>query len=109
MLTATMFAQSADHLLGLLSATMGEFDQAVTHFEEALTFCRNAGYRPELAWTCYDYADMLLDTPTSSVRTGEGDRAKAPALLDESQSICSELGMRPLLKRVQSRRGKLRA
>ena len=87
-----------DRLLGLLSQTMGNLDQAAAHFEDALTFCRKAGYRPELAWSCCDYADALRE------RDGDGDRAKAIALLDESLSISSELGMRPLMERVLSRR-----
>ena len=37
-------------------------------------------------------------------RDGEGDRPKAVALLDESLAISSELGMRPLMERVLSRR-----
>ena len=59
---------------------------------------RRAGYRPVLAWTCCDYADALRE------RNGEGDRAKAISLLDESLAISSELGMRPLMERVLSRR-----
>ncbi|MEE8466028.1 MAG: hypothetical protein V3S68_06070, partial [Dehalococcoidia bacterium] len=59
--------------------------------------------RPDLAWTCCDYADMLLE------RDDEGDRAKAASLLDESLAISSELGMRPLMERVLSRREILRA
>ena len=90
-----------DRLLGLLSQTMGNMNQAVAHFEDALAFCRKAGYRPELAWTCCDYADCLLQ------REGEGDRANATSLLDESLAISTELGMRPLMERVQSRREKL--
>ena len=89
---------SADRLLGLLSQTMGNLDEATGHFEDALTFCRKAGYRPELAWTCCDYADALRE------RDGEDDRAKAMTLLDESLAISSELGMRPLMERVLSRR-----
>ena len=89
---------SVDRLLGLLSQTMGDLDQAMVHFEDALAFCRKAGYRPELAWTCCDYADALRG------RDGEGDRAKAASLLDESLAISSELGMRPLMERVLSRR-----
>jgi len=89
---------SADRVLGLLVQTMNKSDQAAKHFDDALAFCRNAGYRPELAWTCCDYADMLLE------RNGEGDRAKAYALLDESLAISTELGMRPLMERVLSRR-----
>ena len=63
-----------------------------------MAFCRKAGYRPELAWTCCDYAEMLLE------RNNEGDRAHAMSLLDESLAISSELGMRPLMERVLSRR-----
>ena len=91
-----------DRLLGLLSMTLGNLNQAMVHFEDALTFCR-AGYRVELAWTCCDYADALLE------RDGEGDRAKAVTLLDESLAISSELGMRPLMERVLSRREILKA
>ena len=89
---------SVDRLLGLLAQTMGSPDQAAEHFEDALAFCRKAGYRPELAWTCCDYADTLLQ------RDGDGYRPKAVSLLDESLSISSELGMRPLMERVLSRR-----
>ena len=64
---------------------------------------RNAGYRSELAWTCCDYADLL------SERNIEDDQPKANALLDESLAISSELGMRPLMERVQSRREKMGA
>ena len=77
---------------------MGDLDKAADLFEDALAFCRKAGYRPKLAWTCCDYADTLLE------RNGEGDRAKAKSLLDESLAISSEMGMRPLMERVQSRR-----
>ena len=38
-----------DDILGLLAQTMGNFDDAQTHFEDALAFCRKVGYRPELA------------------------------------------------------------
>ena len=80
-------------ILGLLSQTMGNLDQAVAHFEDALAFCRK-GYRPELAWSCCDYSDALLQ------RAGPGDRQKAITLLDESLAIATELGMRPLIERV---------
>ena len=86
--------------LGLLAQTMGNLNQASTHFEDALSFCRKAGYRPELAWTCCDYADMLLDPSTGSGRTVASDRAKAMSLLEESLAISTELGMRPLMDRV---------
>jgi DNA-binding CsgD family transcriptional regulator len=85
---------SVDHLLGLLSQTMGNVDQAAAHFEDALAFCRKSGCRPGLAETCCDYADLLRDRDTT------GDRAKSITLLDESLAISSELGMPPLIERV---------
>ena len=88
---------TTDRVLGLLAQTMGNLDQATAHFEGALAFCRRAGYRPELAWTCCDYADTLLQ------RDASGDREKAMSLLDESLSISTELGMRPLMERTQDR------
>ncbi|MCI0787558.1 MAG: tetratricopeptide repeat protein, partial [Chloroflexi bacterium] len=102
-LVARAGALSVDRLLGLLSQTMGNLEGAVAHFEDALAFCRNAGFRPELAWICCDYADALRE------RDREGDLAKATSLLDESLAISSDLGMRPLMERVLSRRGILGA
>ena len=74
-----------------------------SHFEDALAFDRRAGYLPNLAWTCCDYSDALLE------RDGEGDRAKAMALLDDSLTLSSELGMPPLMQRVLSWREILKA
>jgi len=73
---------------------MGDFNQASVHFEDALAFCRRAGYRPDIAWTCQDFADTLLQ------RKATGDHEKAISLLDESLTIAAELGMRPLMERV---------
>ena len=85
---------SVDRLLGLLSHTMGKLDAAAVHFRDSLAFCRKAGYRPDVAWTCHDYADTLLQ------RNNPGDREKVMSLLDESLAISGELGMRPLMERV---------
>ena len=57
-------------VLGLLAHTIGNLDDAQSHFEEALAFCNKAGNRPELAWSLCDYADMLRE------RNNEGDRDK---------------------------------
>ena len=89
-----LFTISNDRLLGLLARTMGRLDDASEHFEDALIFCQRAGYRPEYAWTCYDYADALFD------RNGPGDRARATSILTEVLDISTELGMRPLMERV---------
>ena len=90
--TMVFWAVSAGRLLGLLSQTMGKADQALAHFEDALAFCRKAGYRPELAWTCHDYAEALLQS--------NGDSTLVMSSLDESLAIPSELGMRPLAEKV---------
>ena len=92
-----------DRLLSLLVITMGDASQSASHFEDALEFCRNAGYRPDLAWTCSDYAEMLLD------RDEPGDREKAIELQNEALAITQELGMRPLTERILARREVLRA
>jgi predicted ATPase/DNA-binding CsgD family transcriptional regulator len=98
---------SSDRLLGLLAQTMGNLDKASEHFEDSLTFCRKAGYRPELAWTCYDYAEALLNpvgaqhaAPLQSTPTDPANRAKPMFLLGEALAISSELGMRPLMERA---------
>ncbi len=87
---------SQSRVLALLSQTIGNLDQAATHFEDTLEFCRQAGYRPEYAWTCHDFADALLQ------RNGSGDRAQAMALLDEALTISTDLGMLPLMDRARS-------
>ena len=76
---------------------MGNLDQAAVHFEDALAFCRQAGYRPELAWTCCDYGDVIEE------REGMMDRARARVLLEESLAISTGLGMLPLVARVTER------
>ena len=95
--TMILTVSSVDRLLGLLSQTMGNQEQAIEHFEDAMAFCRKAGYRPELAWSCCDYADALRE------RLGPEGRTRAIALLDESLGIATALGMRPLMERVIER------
>jgi tetratricopeptide (TPR) repeat protein len=96
-------AISIDRLLGLLARTLGNFEVSNTHFIEAVTFCRKAGYRPELAWSLHDYAEMLVE------RDEPGDSEKATSMLDEALQISTNLGMRPLMERVLSKRDILKA
>ena len=92
-----------DRLLGRMAHLLGRTADAARYFEAALIFCRDAGYRPELAWTCYDYGAALAE------RDGKGDRAKAASLLDESLALASGLGMRPLARFVTGCRKRHRA
>ena len=104
----------------LVTELMAGGDVAAAHFEDALAFCRKAGYRPELAWSLFDYGDLLVTqsppnppapfpSPTATQpdpKEGGGEvlRQKAVALLDEALTISRELRMRPLMERVLSRR-----
>ncbi|MFQ6027163.1 MAG: protein kinase, partial [Dehalococcoidia bacterium] len=93
-----------DRLLGLLAAAAAkpaaEIDQ---HFEDAISFCTKAGYLPELAWTCLDYADALDQRDVSS------DDERIKALLDQAGNISSDLHMVPLTKEVVRRKQLLSA
>lgn len=80
-------------VLGLLAQTLGWIDRACAHFGDSLIFCQKADARPELAWTSYDYATVLLQ------RDESGDRIRAELLISEAIAISTELDMRPLLDR----------
>lgn len=90
-------------VLGLLSRTMGDHVAAARHFEQTLTFCRKAGYAPELGWTCHDYAETMLSAP------GGLDGTKVRELLAEGAPIAERLGMKPLAARLAGQREKLAA
>ncbi len=89
-------------LLGLLAHALGQKRRAWSHFEQALAFCRASGFKPELAWTCHDYAVALLDLGARD------DRVKAAALLDEGEQIAAALGLEPLRKRISAFRERYR-
>lgn len=87
---------SMDRIRGLLARTIGWREVALKHFEDAIAHCEAAGFRSELAWSCYDCAETLLDS-------GRPD-ARATVLLERTLTIARELGMRPLMERVLARR-----
>ena len=92
---------STDRLLGLLALTIRNFDQAAEHFEDALAFCRRAGFKPEYAWTALDFANTLVQrAETKSAKVGPDDPGKTISLLEESLAIAGELGMAPLIDRI---------
>jgi tetratricopeptide (TPR) repeat protein len=85
---------SVDRMLALICVVAGRYDDAVSHFEGALTFCRKAGYWPELAWTCEDYARFLKR------RDRRGDQEMAATMIDDGIRIVDDLGMRRPEERV---------
>jgi DNA-binding CsgD family transcriptional regulator len=93
--------KSSDGIAALLCTVLGRYGEAMTHFEDALTFCSRGGYKPELAWTYYDYADARI------TRNEQGDHDHAEALLENGLVIARQLGMRPLVERMKSAQSKL--
>jgi DNA-binding CsgD family transcriptional regulator len=82
--------------LGLLAATLGRWDAAAAHFEEALALCRRMDAPVLLAQARYDYARMLR------TRARAEDQPQAAALLDAARATAAELGMTALLTRIDA-------
>ena len=72
-------------------------EEAESHFEASLTFNRNARYDSETAWTCCDYADLLLE------RGSPKDLQLADKLLEEGLGLAEAHGMVTLAKRIRER------
>ena len=92
---ATVCYGAASRYLGMLAATLGEFDKAEAHFEHALEMNERIGARPWLAHTKADYALLLRR------RGGRGDSERAEALANEGWEIAAELDMMLLKRRLQ--------
>ena len=86
---------SADRYLGMLAATLGEWDRAEQHFERAMELNRRMGAVTWLAHTAYEHARMLL-------ARGSDQRDRAGALLGEAAGMAERIGMPALLGRVRA-------
>jgi tetratricopeptide (TPR) repeat protein len=86
---------AASRYLGMLAATLGEFDRAEAHFEHALDMNARIGARPWLAHTKAEYALLLRR------RGGKGFSERAEVLANEAWEIAAELDMVRLKKRLQ--------
>ena len=78
---------STSHYLGLLSASLDKYDQAVMHFEKALQMNHQMRAAPLVACTQRHYAEVLLQ------RDRDGDRALARVLVEKAMSTFADLGM----------------
>ena len=83
---------SADRYLGMLAATLGDWERAESHFERAMTLNREMGAHTWLAHTAYEYGRMLQ-------RRGDGRVAE---LLGEADALAERIGMRALLGRIRA-------
>ena len=84
---------AADRYLGMLAATLGDTDDAASHFEAALHLNRQMGADTWLAHTAYEYGRMLL---------AHGDSDRGQQLLAEAALLAETVGMPTLLARVRT-------
>ncbi len=84
---------AADRYLGMLAATLGDYDVASAHFEAALELDRSMGARTWVAHGCYEYGRALKR---------QGEPARAEPLLSEAMALAESVGMPTLQGRLQS-------
>ena len=116
-LGSALYYGPAEYFLGLLAATRSRFDEAVSHFETAITNGQRAGARIFVARTRLACARALL------ARGEAGDRARAARLVravldgvegrpfravaDEAREVCAALWRRvPERSPARRRRGR---
>jgi len=83
---------AASHWLGMLAGTLKRWDDAVSHFENAIETNARIGARPYLARSQHEYARMLIERSTSD------DKEKARTLLTDATATYRELGMPTFLE-----------
>jgi DNA-binding CsgD family transcriptional regulator/tetratricopeptide (TPR) repeat protein len=84
---------SADRYLGMLAATLGDYERAEQHFEAALVLNRQMEMRTWLAHTKYEYARMLL-------AQGPPERDRAMEHLSDAAELAADIGMGALSSRI---------
>jgi tetratricopeptide (TPR) repeat protein len=85
---------SASHCLGLLAVTIGAWEEAAQHFEDALEMHTKMAAVPYVADSQHEYATMLL------ARSDPGDRERALELLGRALDTARLLGMNQLIDKV---------
>ncbi|MBS0517292.1 MAG: AAA family ATPase [Proteobacteria bacterium] len=88
------------HYLGLLSATMADWETAESHFQAALALNERLEAWPRLAWTQFEYARMLL------ARGRNGDSVLAGTLRKSAMTAAERMGMGALLQRSATLEGR---
>jgi tetratricopeptide (TPR) repeat protein len=92
---ATVCFGAASRYLGMLSATLGDFEEAAAHFEHALEMNAATGSRPWLAHAQAEYADLLNKTGSKKALQ------RASSLSAQAWATAAELDMVRLKKRLQ--------
>ncbi|MGH2950735.1 MAG: tetratricopeptide repeat protein, partial [Solirubrobacterales bacterium] len=90
---------TADRHLGVMATAISRFGDAERHFEAALRENDRLGFRPWLAWTRYQYTQML------HARDAPGDRVRAGEELLAAAELAGEFGLDGLGQRIAGLRG----
>ena len=85
---------AADRYLGMLAATLGDWEVAETRFDAAMELNRRMGAATWLAHTAYEYGRMLL------ARGRAEDAGRAASMLTEAAALAERIGMPTLLARI---------
>ena len=86
----------ADHFLGVLAATVGRWDHAARHFQEALILNARMGTRQWLARTEIAYAELL------AAHCGPERAEEARRLADEALASAERLRLAPVARRARA-------
>ena len=100
--TATGPAVSIQRLVAAGYALLGETDQARLHYRQAIEACTRMRFRPELALSRLELAELLLEHYPE-------ERAEALEYLDFAIAEFREMKMQPALERALRRKGLLKA
>jgi tetratricopeptide (TPR) repeat protein len=88
--------------LGAAAALVGRPDEARKHYQEAIKVCKEIGFRPELALTHLQLAELLLEHYSK-------ERAEALEHLDFAIKEFREMKMQPSLERALRHKDILKA
>jgi tetratricopeptide (TPR) repeat protein len=78
---------AASRSLGLLATVLERWEEAERHFRDAIEMNTRMGFRPWVAMTQLNFAQMLMR------RNAAPDRERAEALLREALAAAEEMGM----------------
>ncbi len=95
--------------LGAAAALLGEPDKARNYYHQALEAAGKIRFRPEIALTRLQLAELLLDPSTSSGQSQAEERVEALEHLDFAIGEFRDMKMQPSLERALSHRGTLEA
>jgi DNA-binding NarL/FixJ family response regulator len=85
---------AADRYLGMLAATLGDWEVAEMRFEAAIELNRRMGAATWVAHTAYEHGRMLV------ARGRAEDAGRAALMLTEAAELAERIGMPTLLARI---------